>query len=209
MKVFDLSGMLLQGWPVLSILFFMSILSFTIIVDRFAALRRGRVDAGQFIKRVCRILLHDSPAAAANFCRDSRFPLAAVAQAVISQAGNREDKERAMRYAIQMQIRNLESLVPVLGTIASTAPFVGLLGTVIGIIRAFASIAQNVGGGPEVVAVGIAEALVTTAGGLVVAIPALIGFNYFVRGIQRQAEEMDLACYELIETLCSRERERL
>lgn len=209
MNVFDLNAMLLQGWPVLSVLFFMSILSFTIIVDRFTALRRGRVDAAQFIKRVGRIMLQDSPGAAMNFCRESRFPLAAVALAILSQEGKREDRERAMRYAIQRQIRNLESLVPVLGTIASTAPFVGLLGTVIGIIRAFASIAQNVGGGPEVVAVGIAEALVTTAGGLIVAIPALIGFNYFVRRIQRLAEEMDLACYELIEALSTRERERL
>ena len=98
-------------------------------------------------------------------------------------------------------MRLLEKYVPILGTIAGTAPFVGLLGTVIGIIKAFHDISVNVGGGPEVVSAGIAEALITTAFGLVVAIPAVMAFNYFIHKVQKVAEEIDLAAYELIERL--------
>ena len=205
--MFDWNAMLRQGWPVLSVLLLMSVLSLAVMVDRFRALRRTFVDAADFMGKVRRVLLRESAQAALDFCRGFRHPAAAVAAAVLAQEGGRESRERALRHAMQAQIRELETFVPVLGTIASTAPFVGLFGTVIGIIRAFADIASNVGGGPEVVAVGIAEALVTTAGGLVVAIPALIGYNYFVRRIQRLTEEVDLASYELIEALCAGSRD--
>ena len=71
----------------------------------------------------------------------------------------------------------------------------------IGIIKAFADIAANVGGGPEVVAAGIAEALITTACGLLVAIPALIGYNYCVNRVQHISDQLDHALYYLLEKL--------
>jgi biopolymer transport protein ExbB len=197
----NLNTMLLQGWPVLTILLVMSIFSLAILLDRFLALRRASTDAAAFIAQVRRIVTDESPKAAYQFCRRRNEPVAVVAAAVIAQPGGRASRERALQHAVQTQIRDLETFVPVLGTIASSAPFVGLFGTVVGIIRAFADIASNIGGGPEVVAGGISEALVTTAGGLLVAIPALLGYNYCTRSIQRLAEEIDLATYDLIETL--------
>jgi biopolymer transport protein ExbB/TolQ len=86
-----------------------------------------------------------------------------------------------------------------LGTIGSISPFVGLLGTVIGIIHAFRAIAENAGGGPSVVANGIAEALITTALGLFVAIPAVIAYNAFTRKIDRISEDMELAAEEIVD----------
>ena len=106
-----------------------------------------------------------------------------------------------MRHAIQKQVHYLQARVPVLGTIGSMAPFVGLFGTVIGVIKAFRDIAVSSGGGPEVVSAGIAEALVSTAIGLLVAIPAVVGFNYCVHRVQKMADEMDLAVFEVIEKL--------
>lgn len=208
MKGFDFNGMLLQGWPVLSVLFILSILSVTVIVDRFRALRRADMDARRLVEKLNSIIRSGTQEKALQYCSGCIQPAAVVAAAVIAQEGGRESRERAMRHAVQTQIRELEEGVPILGTIASAAPFVGLFGTVIGIIRAFADIASNVGGGPEVVASGIGEALVTTAGGLLVAIPALVGYNYFVRRIQRMAEEIDLASYDLIESLCQASGER-
>ena len=105
------------------------------------------------------------------------------------------------RYSLQSEINDLESYVPILGTIASTAPFVGLFGTVIGIIKAFHSIASDITGGAQVVAVGIAEALITTAFGLFVAIPATMAYNYFVRHIQRVAQDIDLAAFTVVEKI--------
>jgi biopolymer transport protein ExbB len=79
------------------------------------------------------------------------------------------------------------------------APFVGLFGTVLGIIHAFKAIADNAGGGPSVVANGIAEALITTALGLFVAIPAVVAYNMFVRKIERVTEDMELCAEEVID----------
>jgi biopolymer transport protein ExbB len=203
MHGFELGSMIRQGWPVLSVLGVMSILSCAVLVDRFRTMRRAQLSVRAFTAKICRLVTDDSVPAAREYCKGFSQPVAMVAAAVLAQSGNREDRERALRHAVQAQIRELETYVPILGTIASSAPFVGLFGTVMGIIRAFADISRNVGGGPEVVASGIAEALVTTAGGLLVAIPALIGYNYFIRRIQRLADELDLAGYDLIETLAA------
>ena len=202
----DLREMLLQGWPILSVLLVMSVLSVAIIVDRNIALRRAKTDAQAFIADVIRILQTRSQEAALEHCTRFRQPIAVAAAAVLAQQGDRAAMERALQHAVQGQIRELESFVPVLATIASSAPFVGLFGTVVGIIRAFTDIAKNVGGGPEIVAAGIAEALVATAAGLLVAVPALMGYNYFVRQIERESEAMDLAVYDLIDAVCKEPR---
>lgn len=202
MNAFTFREMLMQGWPVLSILLIMSIVSITTLLDRYLTLRAARGDARLFIRHVIRTLDERGPQQALAACERYTQPVAVVARAILAQAGGREAKERALQHALQGQIRELEHYVPLLGTVASTAPFVGLLGTVVGIIKAFGDIAGNVGGGPEVVASGIAEALITTACGLVVAIPALMGYNYLVHQIQRLTDEIDLAAYDLIERLC-------
>jgi len=77
------------------------------------------------------------------------------------------------------QQQHLDRRLSILGTIGSNAPFIGLLGTVLGIIKAFHDLSFNAAGGPSVVMAGIAEALVATAVGLLVAIPAVVFFNYF------------------------------
>lgn len=197
--------MIMQGWPVLSILLLMSIFSITIIVDRVRLIRRNQVNARSFMARLLRILAEQGKPQAIEFCRKYEFPVAAVSAEVLMQAGSREAKERAMEHAMQAQVRKMESMVPVLGTVAGTAPFVGLFGTVVGIIKAFASIAANSGGGPEVVSAGIAEALITTACGLVVAIPALIGYNYCIHMAEVLMTDVELSVYDLVETLCRSE----
>jgi biopolymer transport protein ExbB len=201
MHGFDVNGVIANGWPVLSVLLLMSIFSVTVIVDRFRVIQRAQLNAARFIGIVTRMIREESLEAAYRYCRKRPEPVAIVAAAVIAQSGDRESRERVLQHTMQSQIRKLETYVPMLGTIASSAPFVGLLGTVIGIMRAFADIAGNAGGGPEVVAAGIAEALVTTAAGLLVAIPALVAYNFFVHRIQRLTEEIDLTVYDLIETL--------
>jgi len=194
--------MMIRGWPILSILLLMSIFSVTIIVDRVRLIRRFKVNERSFMARLLRILSEQGQTAALEFCRKYDFPIAAVSAEILSQPGGRESKERAMQHGMQTQERKLGSMVPVLGTVAGTAPFIGLLGTIIGIIKAFASIAANSGGGPEVVSAGIAEALITTACGLVVAIPALIGYNYCIHMTEVLMTDVELLVFDLIEVLC-------
>jgi len=198
---FTFREMILTSWPILSVLAVMSIISLTVILDRFTVLRRARLNAAALAANLVKIIRAQGAAAALEYCQRFSQPAAKVMEAIIIRGGGREDRERAGQYALQAVINRMEAYVQILGTIGSTAPFVGLLGTVMGIIKAFQDIAINAGAGPEIVSAGIAEALITTAFGLMVAIPAVMFYNYCVNKIQRLTQEIDLATYEIIEQL--------
>jgi biopolymer transport protein TolQ len=99
--------------------------------------------------------------------------------------------DRAMRRNTSLEIARLERYLPFLATTASAAPFIGLFGTVWGVMTAFHGIGQQGSASLAVVAPGISEALVATAAGLGAAIPAVIGYNYFVNRVKQWATEMD------------------
>ena len=99
--------------------------------------------------------------------------------------GSRAMEEGMSGYLVGER-QNLDRGLVVLGTLGNNAPFIGLFGTVIGIIQAFADLAANPAGGPSVVMAGISEALVATAVGLLVAIPAVIAYNAFGRVVKRK-----------------------
>jgi biopolymer transport protein TolQ len=99
--------------------------------------------------------------------------------------------ERALRRASTSEITYLESMVPFLATTGSTAPFIGLFGTVIGIMMSFMQITASGSAGMETVSQGISEALIATAIGLMAAIPAVIAYNYFLRRIRVLSSEME------------------
>jgi biopolymer transport protein TolQ len=105
--------------------------------------------------------------------------------------GDIDNIARALRRATQSEVTNLEAMVPFLATTGSTAPFVGLFGTVWGIMNSFISIGAQKNASLDVVAPGIAEALIATAIGLAAAIPAVMAYNYFVRRINVLSGEMD------------------
>ncbi|MDB4967216.1 MAG: Tol-Pal system TolQ [Myxococcales bacterium] len=105
--------------------------------------------------------------------------------------GDLENIERALRRAATHESTVLESMVPFLATVGSAAPFIGLFGTVIGIIDAFHQIASQGSANLATVAPGIAEALGTTAVGLIAAVPAVMAYNWFARKIKVLSAEMD------------------
>jgi len=105
--------------------------------------------------------------------------------------GDIDNVARALRRASTNEVTSLESMVPFLATTGSTAPFVGLFGTVWGIMNSFINIGSQKNASLDVVAPGIAEALIATAIGLVAAIPAVMAYNYFLRRINVLASEME------------------
>lgn len=189
-------GVIAAGWPVLSILFIASIVTFAIIFERWRVFARIKLESGPFLDS---IRSTQDPQKIIAWCEKSDQPLAAIAKAIYKGASTREDKERLLHRSIQTLIQKLEMRVSVLGTVASVAPFVGLLGTVIGIIRAFQAVASTSAGGAAAVALGISEALVGTAAGLVVAIPALLAYNYFVNQLRHLTQDWELAGAEIID----------
>jgi biopolymer transport protein TolQ len=105
--------------------------------------------------------------------------------------GDIDNIERSLRRAISRETTSLETLIPFLATTGSTAPFVGLFGTVWGIMNSFIAIGAQKNASLDVVAPGIAEALIATAIGLAAAIPAVMAYNYFGRRVAVLNGEMD------------------
>jgi biopolymer transport protein ExbB/biopolymer transport protein TolQ len=106
-----------------------------------------------------------------------------------------------MQRTTASEITRLERYLGSLATLGNVSPFVGLFGTVVGIIRAFEAIARTGSGGLGTVSAGIAEALVATAAGLFVAIPAVIAYNYFLGRVKLFANAMDSAASEMVDRL--------
>src|SRR5205814_2527106 len=143
---------------------------------------------------------------AITYCEDLGKPIGRVIGRLLemvrqNRALDRDKLERFVDRLVRIEAARFMRYLTVLGTIGSIAPFVGLFGTVIGIIHAFRAISENAGGGPGVVANGIAEALITTAFGLFVAIPAVVGYNLYIRKIERISEDMELASEEVMDWL--------
>jgi biopolymer transport protein TolQ len=111
-----------------------------------------------------------------------------------------DSAQRAMQRATEIEVTRMERYLPFLATTASAAPFIGLFGTIVGIMGAFHGIGQQGSASLAVVAPGISEALIATAAGLGAAIPAVMGYNFFVNRTKRWATEMDGFALELLNT---------
>ncbi len=200
---FSYKEMFLLGWPILSVLLLCSMVTLAVILERFTYFRKRKVDVRRFFAEIESVAASKDPAR--NISAAFGEPLNTLARtAFAAHSAPKETMENALDRAIRMQVAELEQFVPLLGTVAGATPFIGLLGTVIGIIRAFKSIAVSGGGGPQTVAGGISEALVATALGLIVAIPALVAYNYFSTRIRRLTEEMEICADGLVELLARR-----
>ncbi len=115
--------------------------------------------------------------------------------------------DRAVAYIVQDQISRLEAYLPFLATTGNITPFIGLLGTVLGIIDAFREIGQQGTASIAAVAPGVAEALIATAAGLFTAIPAVIAYNYYLTRIRRTAFRVETFSVEFLNSLKTRPRQ--
>ena len=180
---FDWLGAM-RASPVLLMIIGCSVLTLGFALERTAYFWRRRGDADALLQRLLEHVNSGAMREAEWTCRGSRHPLGPVASEVIKSAGRKpEAQEEKLQIALSEQRLTLENHLGFLGTMGNTAPLLGLLGTVWGIMRAFHDMARTGSAGPSVVAAGIAEALLTTAAGLLVAVPAVMLYNYFVRKI--------------------------
>jgi biopolymer transport protein TolQ len=119
-------------------------------------------------------------------------------ETLTTELGGVENVARAMKRAASVEITKLEKSLTFLGTTASTTPFIGLFGTVWGIMNAFRGLSVTHSSSIQAVAPGIAEALIATAAGLAAAIPALMAYNHFVQKIKVLATDMDNFSHEFL-----------
>ncbi|MDD5045394.1 MAG: MotA/TolQ/ExbB proton channel family protein [Candidatus Omnitrophica bacterium] len=170
-------------------LLFLSVVSLAIIIEKFMCLRRKRGNQEELKDLRLKIewlLRKKDYKAIEGVLYNNRSSSAEVTLKTIKNAEESGVSfEDSLAIALSEEKLALESRIAILGTLGSNAPFIGLFGTVLGIIHAFHSLAMNAKGGPSTVMVGISEALVATALGLFVAIPAVAAYNYSVRYIKK------------------------
>lgn len=183
----------------LVIMLFLSVLSITVALERWWYFRGTQAKSDDILAAVRRHMEGGKPDHAATWCQKHPSAVAqVVAYGLMHAERSRKDLEELMLSKLKEERLKLEHFLPVLGTLGNISPFIGLFGTVIGIIRAFRDLAASGTGGPSVVARGIAEALVATAAGLLVAIPAAVLYNYFMGRLKKVIVEMEVASARLI-----------
>ncbi len=206
---------------VIIILIILSIWSLYVSVERLIMFSKARKQSLLFARQATEHLKNDRPQAAIDAA--SKYPQSHLARVVsaglqsfqyesqtspLSQTEVVEAATRAVERATLLTTSDLKRGIGSLATIATITPFIGLFGTVIGIINAFTGMALAGSGGIGAVSAGIAEALVATAFGLGVAIPAAWMFNYFTNKLERLQIEMSNSSSELVDFFMKRQRSK-
>lgn len=198
---FSLWQVILKGGWTIVVLLLMSIVVFAILLERWRAFRKAQGKREDLLAALSPHWKGKDASSAIAACEDDGSLLAHVAGAGLRAAQSRQKPAPAMEREARARLMGLETNLAVLGTIGGIAPFVGLFGTVLGIIRAFKDLALASAGGAAVVSQGIAEALVATAAGLFVAISAVVIYNLFHSRLDRMGREAELLISELSERL--------
>ena len=212
----EIVNLILESGPVaklvLAILLFFSLLSWAIILSKWASIRRARAQSGRFVRMFRKSQRLEDVAAVAEQFQPS--PLVTVFEYGYEEyrrqtggdPGTRPIRsiaaiERATQIAASEELTRLERRLPLLATTGAVTPFIGLFGTVWGIIDAFHGLGTAGAATLRAVAPGISEALVTTAAGLFAAIPAVIAYNAFSHSLREFGARMDDFAAEFLNTV--------
>lgn len=189
------------GWLMLPIIL-CSIGAMAIIGERFWTLRKNKILPPDLVPQIWKLSREGKLDASALRSLKMSSPLGAVLAAGLANSRHGRDIMRTSIEEVGRQIvHELEKFLNTLGTIASITPLLGLLGTVVGMIKVFTAIMMHGVGDPTILAGGISEALITTAAGLSVAIPSLIFHRYFERLIDEYVLNMEEEALRLIDVL--------
>ena len=196
------------GWIMLPIVL-CSIGAFVIFIERSWTLRRSRITPKHLVAQVWSWIKNNQlDKTKLKKLKDSS-PLGEIlAAGLVNHSHGRETMKESIQEAGRLAIVKLERFLNTLGTIAQITPLLGLLGTVIGMIRVFTVITVQGTGDSGALAHGISEALITTATGLIIAIPALIFHRHFERKVDELVAEMEQEALKMVEVLHG-ERETL
>ncbi len=197
-----------RGGPVMYPLLLCSLAGLVVIIERSWVLHQVKDDTAEIIGRVRRALHARDLEAAVRVCDTIQGPIANTVKAGLLQIGKpAEEIERVMEIVATQEIARLERFLWVLATVANIAPLFGFLGTVTGMINAFDRVAEVGLGNPRAVAGGISEALITTAAGLMIALPTQAAYNYLTTRVNKISLSMETAGAMLLETLKEMEPE--
>jgi biopolymer transport protein ExbB len=205
-----------MGWfakGVVYLLFFMSAYSTTILIQKWWAMRRAQAETKRFAPEFSQFLEEDNLTEAINLAESyKKSHVARVLGGALAEVrpliqdgsvtvADINSAERAIEREMLMTVVELKRGTGVLATVGATAPFVGLVGTTMGIVNSFSAMQSSGSGGISAIAGGVAEALITTAIGIGVAIPAVWSYNFFQTKIDNLTAEMTYTSKEMIDYL--------
>lgn len=180
----------------------LSVMTVAVAIERFVALRRARVNSGEFVDVINGFLGRNALDEAHKHCESAASPISRIVMAGLrNQRRGRAEVIRSIEDAGSLEVAQLEKGILVLQTVSKIAPLIGLFGTVTGMIRSFQAMGAAGGDNPKMVAAGIAEALVATAAGLVVAIPAYFLAFYFMNRVSKFLFDMQKSSIQFLDAL--------
>lgn len=201
----NLLDVMYEGGPLMYPIALCSFVLLIFVFERFISLRRGRVIPGPFVKRFLEQLKEGQldREKALLLCEENRSPVAIVFAAAVKKWGRTSvEVEQAILDTGERVTNQLRRHLRLFNGIAQVSPLLGLLGTVMGMIASFNAISSSDAMGQrELLAGGIAQALLTTAAGMAVAIPALIAYLYFVGRVDQHITEIDALGQKIVELI--------
>ncbi len=197
-----LGQLYIKGGMFMHPLLLCSVIGLVLCLERLWTLSRARSDTKKLMMEVIKAIRSEGTDAALAVCQRTRGPIAAVLHSGLLRAHRgAEAVEKAIGTSGAIEMAFLEKGLTILASVSNVAPLLGFLGTVSGMISAFAAIAAAEQVSAKLVAKGIEEALITTAAGLVIAVPISVFYSYFVVQIDRFVIEMEEASAELVDEL--------
>ncbi len=195
-SIFAKGGLVM--WPIL----LCSILSLGFGIERMMALRRSKIVGDEFVTAIRRLSQKGDFGQALRLCRNTPLPMSRIVKAGLARAPHGLlEVERAIETTGAHEATLLQNNLRAIGALANLTPMLGLLGTVVGMIKAFDVISSAGTGDPGLVASGISEALITTAAGLIIGIPTLALYHYFRGKVDRIVYEMEELSLLLVEDI--------
>ncbi|MFY9146689.1 MAG: MotA/TolQ/ExbB proton channel family protein [Bacillota bacterium] len=190
----------LKGGVIMYPILLCSIVALAVVIERMIVLLRRNADADELLEDVRYAVDAGRIIEALQIAKRSRSPLSNMIVAALTSMGKpRTEVEEMVRTAGEQELRRLEKNLPILELVVTIAPMLGLLGTVVGIIKSFNVLGATAGlTDPAVLSIGIAEALITTAAGLIVAIPTQAMYTYLNGLIERHVSVMNRKSLEIV-----------
>ncbi|MBE6404849.1 MAG: MotA/TolQ/ExbB proton channel family protein [Lentisphaerae bacterium] len=196
------------GGPMLWLIIFFGMIGIYVFLEKFFQLRRNQVNVRELVTGLVNVLKRDAMIEAITLCDTTPGPVAKLLNAAIQAYQNDDDIKPAIEDTARTELNRLESRLNILSTIANIAPLLGLLGTVIGMYDTFSGISASNGMSLAALSGGVKEALITTAAGLCVAIPAHLAYNYLLTQVQSLCADMEKASSEILYFFAHRKQER-
>lgn len=198
-----------KGGPLMYLIILCSIVALAVVIERLYHLHRAKINSEKFMESISNTLRRNRIMDAINLCEKTPGPIAHIVKAgILKHDRSRGEIKEAIEDAGIYEVPRLEKNLGALATIAHISPLLGLLGTVTGMVRAFQIIQEKATMlhlvSPGDLAGGIWEALITTAAGLIVAIPTFVAYNYLVSRVKWFILEMERTATDLVNILGQR-----